>query len=104
MYARNISFRLKPNMQSDYTRTFENQIIPLLRKQKGFKDEITLTNPGSQDAVSISLWENKNNADDYNTNTYPEVLRTLAKVIDGSPRVQTFETVMSTFHNVPVAV
>jgi len=76
----------------------------LLRKQKGFKDEVTLSNPGSQDAVSISLWESKNNADDYNTNTYPEVLRTLAKVIDGTPRVQTFETVISTFHNVPVAV
>ena len=28
MYARNISFRLKSNMQSDYTRTFET--IPLL--------------------------------------------------------------------------
>ena len=51
MYARNISFRLKSNMQSDYTRTFENQILPLLRKQKGFKDEITLSSPGSQDAV-----------------------------------------------------
>ena len=104
MYARNVSFRLKPNMQSEYTRTFENQILPLLRKQKGFKDEITLSNPGSQDAVAISLWENKVNADDYNTSTYPEVAKTLAKVIDGTPRVQTFETVMSTFHNVPVAV
>jgi hypothetical protein len=79
MYARNISFRLKSNMQSDYTRTFENQILPLLRKQKGFKDEITLSNSGSQDA-------------------------TLANLIDGTPRVQTFETVMSTFHNVAVAV
>ena len=104
MYARNISFRLKSNTQSDYAPTFENQILPLLHKQKGFKDEITLSNPGSQDAVSISLWENKNNADDYNTNTYPEVLKTLAKVIDGTPRIQTFETVISTFHNVPVAV
>jgi hypothetical protein len=104
MYARNISFRLKSNVQSDYTRTFENQILPLLRKQKGFKDEITLSNSGSQDAVSISLWENKNNADEYNTNTYPQVLKTLANVIDGTPRVQTFETVMSTFHNVAVAV
>ncbi|MGA7459258.1 MAG: hypothetical protein WBW69_03490 [Candidatus Korobacteraceae bacterium] len=104
MYARNISFRLKSNMQSDYTRTFENQILPLLRKQKGFKDEIMLSNPGSQDAVSISLWESKHNADDYNTSTYPQVLKTLANVIDGTPRVQTFETVMSTFHNVAVAV
>jgi len=104
MYARDISFRLKSNMQSDYTHTSENQVLPLLRKQKGFKDEITLCNPGAVDAVSISLWEHKNNADDYNTNTYPEVLKTLAKVIDGTPRVQTYETVISTFHNVPVAV
>ena len=104
MYARNISFRLKSNMQSDYTRTFENQILPLLRKQKGFKDEITLSNPGSQDAVSISLWEHKNNADDYNTNAYPEVLKTLAKVIDGTPLVHTYDTVVSTFHFVPAAV
>src|SRR5208282_5414791 len=104
MYARNISFRLKSNMQSDYTRTFENQILPLLRKQKGFMDDITLSNPGSQDAVSISLWEHKSNADDYNTRVYPEVLKTLAKTIDGTPRVQTFETVISTFHHVAAAV
>jgi len=104
MYARNVSFRLKSNMQSDYTRTFENQILPLLQKQKGFKDEITLCNPGSADAISISLWENKKNADDYNTNTYPEVLKTLAKVVDGTPQVHTFETVISTFHHVHATV
>ena len=104
MYARKVSFRLKSNTQSDYMRTFESQILPLLRKQKGFKDEITLSNPGSQDAVAISLWDSKNHADDYNTNTYPEVMKTLAKVIDGTPRIHTFETVISTFHNVAVAV
>jgi hypothetical protein len=104
MYARNVSFRLKSNMQSDYTRTFENQILPLLRKQKGFKDEITLSNPGSQDAVAITLWENKSDADLYNTNTYPQVLKTLSNVIEGTPKVYTFETINSTFHHVAVAV
>ena len=104
MYARNVTFRIKANMQSDFTHTFESQILPLLQKQKGFKEEITLCNPGSQDAVSISLWEHKSGADDYNTRTYPEVLKALAKVIDGTPRVQTFETVVSTFHNVSAAV
>jgi hypothetical protein len=99
VYARNVSFRLKSNMQSDYTKTFETQVLPLLRKQKGFKDAFTLSNPNSQDAVSISLWENKTNAEDYNTNNYPEVLKTLGKVIDGTPRVHSFETVMSTLHH-----
>ena len=103
MFARNISFRLKSNMLSDYTRTFENEILPLLRKQKGFKDELTLTNPGSPDVIAISLWENKANAEAYNTNGYPEVLKALARLIDGTPKVQTFEAVTSTFHNVAVA-
>ena len=103
MFSRNISIHLKSNMLSDYTRSFENDILPLLRKQKGFKDEITLSNPGSLDVVAISLWENKANAEAYNTNTYPEVLKTFARMIDGTPKVQTFESVTSTFHNVAVA-
>jgi hypothetical protein len=104
MFARNVYFHLKSNMLSDYTRTLENEILPLLRKQKGFKDEITLSNPSSLDATAISLWENKANAEAYNTNTYPEVLRTLGRFIDGTPKVQTFEAVTSTFHNALVAV
>jgi hypothetical protein len=104
MFARNVSFRLKSNMLSDYTRTFENEILPLLRKQTGFKDEITLSNPGSLDAIAISLWESKANAEAYNTNAYPEVLKTFARLIDGTPKVQTFEAVTSTFHNVAVGV
>ena len=39
MFARNVSIHLKSNMLSDYTRTFEKDILPVLRKQKGFKDE-----------------------------------------------------------------
>jgi heme-degrading monooxygenase HmoA len=102
MFARNVSFHLKSNMFSDYTRTFENDTLPLLRKQKGFKDEITLSNPGSLDVIAISLWDSKANAEAYNTSAYPEVLRTLGRMIDGTPKIQTFESVSSTFHNVAV--
>ena len=103
MFARNVLIHLKSNMLSDYTRTFEKDVLPLLRKQKGFKDELTLSNPGSADVIAISLWESKANAEAYNTNTYPEVLKTLARMVDGTPKVQTFEAVTSTFHNVAVA-
>ena len=104
MFARNVSIRLKPNMLSDYTRTFEKEILPLLRKQKGFKDEITFAYAGGVDVTAISLWENKTDAEAYNTNTYPQVLKTMARFIEGTPKVQTFEAVTSTFHNVAVAV
>ena len=98
MYARNVSFGLKPNMQAEFTRTLENQILSLLHKQKGFKEEITLCSSGSVDAVCISLWESKTDADHYNTSIYPEVLKTLTKVIEGTPRVLTYDKVISTFH------
>jgi hypothetical protein len=104
MFARNVSIHLKSNTLSDYTRTFENEILPLLRKQKGFKDEITLSSPGSLDAIAISLWESKANAEAYSTNTYPQVLKTMARFIEGTPKVQMFEAVTSTFHSVAVAV
>ena len=106
MFARNVSIHLKSNMLSDYTRAFENDTLPLLRKQKGFTDEITLSNPGSVDVIAISLWDNKASAETYNTNTYPEVLKTMARFIEGTPKVQTSDVVNSTFHKiaVPVAV
>jgi len=98
MFARNVSIHLKSNMLSDYTRTFEKDILPLLRKQNGFNGEITLAGPGGVDVTAISLWDNKNDADNYNVDTYPQVFKTLARFIEGTPKVQTSDVVNSTFH------
>ena len=73
MFARNVSIHLKSNMLSDYTRTFEKDVLPLLRKQNGFKDEIAFSSPSGTDITAISLWDNKANAEAYNTNTYRSV-------------------------------
>jgi hypothetical protein len=102
MYARNVSFHLKSNMLADYTRTFEKDILPLLRKQNGFKDEITFSAPGGIDVTAISLWDNKASADTYSNNSYPEVLKTMARFIEGTPTVQTSDVVSSTFHKIAV--
>ena len=97
MFARNVSFHLKSNMLSDYTQAFEKDVLPLLRKQNGFKDEITFAGPGGVDVTAISLWENKKDADNYNASMYPQVLKTLARFIEGTPQVHTFDVVSSTF-------
>jgi hypothetical protein len=98
MFASNVSIHLKSNTLSDYTRTFEKDILPLLRKQNGFKDEITFSGPGGVDVTAISLWDNKADAEAYNTNTYPQVLKTMARFIEGTPKLQTSDVVNSTFH------
>ena len=100
MFARNVSFRFKSNRSAEFTKVFDTDILPLLRKQKGFQDEIALVAPGGEDAVGISLWDTKENAETYARGAYAGVLKTLQPMIQGEPRVQTYEVTSSTFHNV----
>ncbi|MEK7807172.1 MAG: hypothetical protein AAB528_05495 [Chloroflexota bacterium] len=65
MFARTVRLQLKPNSAAEFTGLVEREIIPLLRKQQGFKDEITFVPPDGKEAVAISLWEQKENAEVY---------------------------------------
>jgi len=98
MFARNVSLRLKPNTLSEFTRIFDNEVLPMLRKQRGFRDEITFAVPGGLDVVAISLWDTKDYAEAYNSAGYPEVLKILDKVLDGTPKVQVSDVISSTIH------
>jgi hypothetical protein len=100
MFARQVSMRLKPNSVRAFTDSIEKEIIPLLRKQKGFQDEITFVVPGGTDAIGISLWDQKENAEVYNRGSYAEVQKLLGKVVEGTPRVQSYEVGNSTLHEV----
>ena len=97
MFARHVSMHLKPNTRAEFTETIENEILPLLKKQHGFRDEIVFVAPGSgTEAVAISLWDKKEDAEAYQSGSYPEVLTALAKVVDGTPEVRNFEVANST--------
>jgi len=100
MYTRNVSIKLKANSAPEFTRTLEKEIIPLLRKQKGFQDEISFVAPERNEAIAISFWDRKENAEEYSRERYPEVLKVLSKVVEGTPRVETFEVANSTSHEI----
>ena len=100
MFAREASLQLKPNSVAEFTRTIEKDIIPLLRQQPGFQDEIAFVVPGGTEAVSVSLWDHKEHADVYHRSTYPAVLRALVNVVEGTPEVHTYEVSNSTFHKI----
>ncbi len=104
MFARKVSMQLKPHSVAEFTQRLEKEVIPLLRKQKGFQDEITFVTPGEKEAFGISLWENKENAETYNRGTYPEVTKILSRVVEGTPQVETYEVSNSTFHKIAAAV
>jgi heme-degrading monooxygenase HmoA len=102
MFARIVKINLKHDRTNDFNQAFEKLVLPMLRKEKGFQDEITFAGPSGTEMVSISLWDRKESAETYNTQTYPEVLKALDDVLEGSPQVKTYEVANSTFHKIPV--
>jgi heme-degrading monooxygenase HmoA len=104
MFARNVSIHLKPNSSVAFTKQIENETVPMLRKQEGFQGELTFLVPGGTEAVAISLWDKKENAEAYARTGYPEVLKNLNKFVEGTPKVQTYEVANSTFHKVAATI
>lgn len=100
MFTRIVSMRLKPHSATEFSQIIEKKILPILRKHKGFRDEITLVVPGGSEAVGISFWETREDADAYNTVVYPEVMRELNNLLEERPVVKTYDVANSTAHKI----
>jgi hypothetical protein len=104
MFVRKVTTLLKPDGISKFSLLMDQEVMPMLRKQDGFQDELTFFAP-SQDAVtSISLWEKASNAQSYGQRSFPAVLKILAALIEGTPKVDTYEVLHSTYHKIAAAV
>ena len=103
MFARHVTLQVKPNFATEFPITFEKEILPLLKKQKGFLDELLLVTPEKNEVVAISLWETKELADIYNRELYPQIEKLVQKFIVGTPIVKKYEAEYSTFHRIAFA-
>lgn len=97
MFARHVTFLLKANMTKEFPATFEKEILPLIRKQKGFLDELLLVTPEKREVVAISLWETKEHAETYHREFYPEVEKIVGRFAEGTPIIKKFDTEFATF-------
>jgi hypothetical protein len=104
MFVRKVMAVLKPNSISKFSLLMEQEIIPMLRKEEGFQDELSFFAPGEDAVTTITLWDKAPSAEVYSKGTYVEVLRKLAALIEGIPKVDTYEVVNSTFHKIAAAL
>jgi quinol monooxygenase YgiN len=90
-FARNIHFQIKKGKEQEFAGLFAKEVLPMLRKQEGFLQEVTLVNP--KGAHAISLWDDRKSAETYQSATYPQVLAKLTPFLEGTPTLETYETV-----------
>jgi len=91
---------LKANSVAELTQKLEKEVVPMLRKLKGFHDEITFVNHRGTEALAISLWDQAENAETYSRSVYPAIVKILSGLIEGTPAVDTFDVINSTFHKI----
>ena len=90
MYARKVSLRLKSESTSQFLQTVEHKVIPLLRKQRGFLDQLILPSDGGQIFYVYSFWEKSEDAEKHDSAALPKLTRALGGVIEGALRVHAF--------------
>lgn len=87
--ARSVRFDIATDKNEEFHTLFRNEVLPMLKKQDGFKDELLLVQ--GQHVLAISVWKNADSARKYETTTYPQVDTTLRPVMSGRPTIETFQ-------------
>lgn len=103
MYCRVVTARLKSESVSEQAKMTQEELLPILRNQKGFVDAITLRGTNGTDVMAISFWENKESAEAYQRSAYSEVMKKVEKFIEGAPQVKTYEITNSTIRHLAAA-
>jgi heme-degrading monooxygenase HmoA len=87
--ARSVRFDIATDKNEQFQTLFKNEILPTLKKQDGFKDELLLVK--DQHVLAISVWNNADSARKYESTTYPQLDKKLRPVMSGTPTVETFQ-------------
>lgn len=104
MYARIVPMSVKAGAVEAFAELNESEIIPLVRHLRGFQDALTLIAAGGREAIGISVWSQRIDADRYGRSTEKEVMSRLSVLLDGFGTAKTFRLSNSTFHKIGTRV
>lgn len=100
MFVRQVKAHFKPEKFDLFNKRFEKEVIPMLQKQKGFRDELSFIDKEKDEAISLSFWDTKEHADTYARDLYPKIHTKMEEMLKDTPQVRFFEVANSTAYNI----
>jgi heme-degrading monooxygenase HmoA len=101
MFTRIVECTVKPEKRDEMQQRLRNEIIPLLQKQAGFVDEVSLASEHDPErVVAISFWKTREDAERYHRETFPRVQEITKPYLKGSMKVETYNVEESTMHRI----
>lgn len=99
MHTRIVETASKQGKARELCHTIDEKVLPILKKQTGFVDELVMVSDSdSNRVVSISFWTTKEDAERYNREQFENVKKTIQHLLEGAPDVRTFDVHSSTAH------
>jgi heme-degrading monooxygenase HmoA len=86
--ARSVRFDIATDKNEEFHTIFRNDILPVLKKQDGFRNELLLVDDNH--VLTISVWSNLDSARKYESGTYPQIDKALRPVMTGTPTIETY--------------
>lgn len=99
MFTRMVELNCKPGKTKELSNLVQDKVIPLLRRQTGFVDEITISSETEPSRMlALSFWNTREDADRYQRNEYQKINDMIQHLVETSPTVKTFNVENSTTH------
>lgn len=96
MFVRIADFVSMPGKAKTLSETIQNKLLPVLRVQPGFVDEIVLESDVEPNRVlTVTFWKTREEGESYNQETYPAVKEVLLASLETDPVVRTFNVASS---------
>jgi quinol monooxygenase YgiN len=101
MFTRVVEMRTKTGKARDFSATLNEKVLPILNKQHGFVDEITLVSNTDPDRIlALSFWQSEQDAELYHREQFNNVVQIVSQLLETLPKVQTFNVDTSTTHHI----
>jgi heme-degrading monooxygenase HmoA len=101
MFTRIVEIKAQSKKGKEVANLVHEEVLPLLKQQAGFVDELVLVSNTEPDRViGISFWRTQEDAERYNRELFPKVTEILRPHAQGSPEVRTFNGSASTIQSI----
>ena len=99
MFTRVVELTSKSGKSKELAKTINEKAVPILKKQRGFVDEIVLVSDAERDQVlALSFWNTRKDAEQYHREKYQKIHETLRHHLETEPVIRTFDVHSSTTH------
>ena len=97
MFTRVVELTSKSGKAKELSKTINEKVVPILKKQAGFVDETVLASDTESNRVlALSFWNAKEDAERYHREQYPKINEMLSHLLDTAPVIRTFDVHTST--------